>query len=855
MAGTGLPAAGTSAPGRERARLLVLAGFAIYLLFGIAWVGLSVPFHQHAIDDPASLARAHAWKGYGFVLVSGAVVALLVWRLVAALLRSQEVLRESDERYRLLVESSPDMIGVHVDGTIVYVNPAGVAMLGGTSADEVIGRPISDFVHPDFADVVEERVRRTQHLGEHLPPLEQRIVRLDGEVRVVEVAASPIIYGNVPASQLVVRDITERKRTEAVIRASEARFRLMVEGSEQVFFYEHDCDHRFTYLSPSVEAVLGYRPEELLGTPYDEVLDDDPANDVVHRLTERAIRTGERAGAYTARTRHHDGRTVVLELVETPVERDGHVIGVHGFARDITERVRAEEALRESEERYRTILEEIEDGYYETDRAGRLTFFNRSFERILGRPAEELEGKRYREYMGTENARRILATLRRVYETGTPARISGLDVVHPDGTRRAVETSVTLVRDRDGTPVGFRGIVWDVTERVRLEDQLRQAQRMEAVGRLAGGIAHDFNNVLTALQGHAQLALEQMADSDPARDDLLEIQKNAERAANLTRQLLAFSRRQVVRPELLDLNDVVRGMKRMLDRLIAEDVILETSLAPDLPRVLADPGQIEQVVMNLAVNARDALPGGGTITIRTAVAELTRDLAERYAYPVAPGPYVVLSVSDTGKGMDAETQSRVFEPFFTTKEQGKGTGLGLATVYGIVKQSGGYIWVRSEPDQGSTFEVYLPPATEAAGPIRTPVARAPGDAPPPNGGATVLVVEDELPVRNLIRRVLVRRGYQVLEARNGSEALRIAAEWRAPIHLILTDVIMPEMGGPDLAEQIRGSHPEAPLLFMSGYTEDEVIRRGISHAEVAFLEKPFTPETLVRKVQETIAGG
>jgi two-component system cell cycle sensor histidine kinase/response regulator CckA len=378
------------------------------------------------------------------------------------------------------------------------------------------------------------------------------------------------------------------------------------------------------------------------------------------------------------------------------------------------------------------------------------------------------------------------------------------------------------------------------------EDYLRQSQKMEAVGRLAGGVAHDFNNLMTVIMGRSELLMTGLPDADPLRRNADEIKRTAERAVTLTQQLLAFSRKQVLTPKVLDLNVVVANMDRMLRRLIGEDIDLVTVLGPALDRVRADPGQIEQVIMNLAINARDAMPSGGKLTIETANADLDHAYARRHA-AVLPGPYVMLSVSDNGTGMTAETQSHIFEPFFTTKDQGKGTGLGLSTVYGIVKQSEGYIWVYSEPGWGTTFKIYLPRIVDNADapePPR-PIAR-------PRGSETVLLVEDEDGVRDLTREILTMNGYTVIAARHGAEALDVCQRHAGQIELILTDVVMPQMSGHELLERIRPLRPSLKVLYMSGYTDKAVVRHGMLAGEIAFLQKPFTPDALARKVREVL---
>ncbi len=399
-------------------------------------------------------------------------------------------------------------------------------------------------------------------------------------------------------------------------------------------------------------------------------------------------------------------------------------------------------------------------------------------------------------------------------------------------------------------PVAIRRALQEQAERVergRLEEQLQQAQKMEAIGRLAGGVAHDFNNLLTVITGYSQVLLDGLPANDPMRIHVSQIKKAGDRAALLTRQLLAFSRKQVLAPEVLDLNTIVANINKMLPRLIGEDIDLVAVACPDLGRVKADPGQIEQVIMNLAVNARDAMPQGGRLTIETANVDLDKDYSKQHPV-VLPGPYVMLAVSDTGTGMTPETQSRVFEPFFTTKEQGKGTGLGLAMVYGIVKQSGGYVWVYSEPGKGTAFKIYLPRVAEAL----EEVVEAMAEVRTSGGVETILVVEDNDAVRCLVRSVLESRGYTPLEAGSGEEALSLAAGHSGPIHILLTDVVMPRMNGRELAARLALPHPETKVIYMSGYTDDSVVRHRVLDPGTQFLQKPFIPETLARKIREVL---
>jgi PAS domain S-box-containing protein len=442
------------------------------------------------------------------------------------------------------------------------------------------------------------------------------------------------------------------------------------------------------------------------------------------------------------------------------------------------------------------------------------------------------------------------------------ARVLG-DII-PTILREGVWSGETVLQARNGreipvllsslahgatadSPLLLSAIARDLTEYKKLERQFQQAQKMEAVGRLAGGIAHDFNNLLTVITSYADLLLEDFSPEDARREDMKEIQKAAVSAAGLTRQLLAFSRQQVLEPRVLDVNDVVASADSLLKRLLGEDIDLVTMLAPEVGAVMADRGQLEQVIVNLAVNARDAMPDGGKLTIETTNAEMDEAYARTHP-PAQPGRFVMLAVSDTGVGMDEQTLGRIFEPFFTTKEVGKGTGLGLATVYGVVKQSGGFIWVYSEPGQGTTFKIYLPRVEQPAEAVAPPAA--PGKSL--QGTETVLLVEDADPIRAVARKVLDRLGYTVLEAPNGEVALQVATRHQGPIHLLLTDVIMPELGGRRLADQLIALRPEVKVLYTSGYTDDAVVRHGVLNSGIAYLQKPFTPDALARKLRDVL---
>jgi|SRR5579871_2898176 len=503
------------------------------------------------------------------------------------------------------------------------------------------------------------------------------------------------------------------------------------------------------------------------------------------------------------------------------------------------------EELRAAEQRYRRLAENAPDVILRYDLLPRpkLTFVSPRVEDLTGYSPSEY-------YSDPELAFRVIhdedrPTLEKLLRgEQPPANISTIRWVHRNGAVLWVEQHHVFVRDAAQRVIAVECIARDITDRKSLEEQFLQAQKMEAVGRLAGGIAHDFNNLLTVINGYAAQTLENLNADEPLYGDIEEIYKAGERAAALTRQLLAFSRRQILSPRVLDLNAVVSDMERMLRRVLGEDIHLRTRLE-SLSAVQADPGQMEQVIMNLAVNARDAMPNGGELSIETASVEIHSDNADGHA--ITPGSYAMLVISDTGSGMDQATQARIFEPFFTTKPTGQGTGLGLSTVFGIVQQSGGTIRVNSEPGKGTIFKIFLPAVAAA------PASELPQKTHRPSTGhETVLVVEDEDGVRNLMRSLLQRAGYTVLEAQNGEEALALCQRYRGAIHIVISDIVMPQMSGQELVARLVRLRPELKTLFMSGYTDGSVAKHGELDPSTPFLQKPFTPGALLTKVHEVL---
>ncbi|HKC24375.1 MAG TPA: PAS domain S-box protein, partial [Thermoanaerobaculia bacterium] len=590
----------------------------------------------------------------------------------------------------------------------------------------------------------------------------------------------------------------------------------------------------------------GYSREEVEGRAGDVIVPRGLGREVAG-LLERVHR-GEAVRNFETQRVRKNGSLVDVSTTLSPI-RDpaGHVIGATFVTRDITDRRTAEKNVRESEERHRALFDASPLPMWLYDRDSlRFLAVNDAAVRHYGYSRDELLSMSLEDIRPPEDIPKLHSDHRQ--EASGYHRAGIWRHVKKDGTVIQVDVHVTDVAI--GGRVLRLALLHDVTEHLKLEEQFRQAQKMEAVGRLAGGVAHDFNNLLTVINGYTELLLDRFPDDPEKRTKTLgEIAKAGERAAGLTRQLLAFSRKQVVAPRSVDLSKIVSGIESLLRRLIGEDVELVVSLGQRVWNVSADPGQIEQVIMNLAVNARDAMPRGGRLTIETRNVELDDAYAREHA-SVKPGPYVLLAVGDTGTGMDEETKAHLFEPFFTTKEQGKGTGLGLATVYGIVRQFDGHVWVYSELGKGTTFKVYLPRGSRRPSShpslTRLPIARA--------GTETVLLVEDDASVRRLAAEVLRASGYTVLEAPLPTAAIAMAESASGPIHVLLTDIVMPEMSGPDLADAIQTRHPSIRPIFMSGYSSEAAVNQRLLEAGTAFLEKPFRPADLARKVREVLEG-
>jgi two-component system, cell cycle sensor histidine kinase and response regulator CckA len=724
-----------------------------------------------------------------------------------------------------------------LDGSLLDVNRAFVECLRSPGRESLLlNRTLSLYV--DSSD----RARWLELVQAHgiVRGFETQMRRVDGttfwaRLNVRSQAAAggdPIVY------EALIEDITDHRRAERLLQASELRYRRLFEAAKDGILILDAASAEIVDVNPFLCELLGLSREEVLGRKVWEIgpFKDVPASKVNFRELQQA-----------GSIRYEDlplesakGVKIAVEFVSNVYLVDGEKV-IQCNVRDITERKLA----AEKQAVLARATEQASEAIIITDPRGAIEYVNPAFERISGWTCQEAMGRNPRILKsGTQDD----AFYRQMWEVLARGEAWTGRFVNrrKDGGLFEEEASISPVRDAAGQVVNYVAVKRDITKERRLEEQLLQAQRMEAVGRLAGGVAHDFNNLLAVITGFGELVHKKLADDDPLKGKVAQILKAADRAAGLTRQLLAFGRKQVLQPRILDLNDVVSAVDKMLRFGFGERIEIAALLQPHLGNVKADPGQIEQVLMNLAVNARDAMPEGGRITIETRNVDLGAE-DEAADVPARPGPYVLLAVTDTGVGMEAATQARVFEPFFSTKEVGKGTGLGLSTVYGIVKQSGGDIFLESEVGVGTTFKIYLPRVDEPA-----PLAIEARKRPLRRGAETVLLVEDEALLREMLLETIESNGYSVLVARDGPEALQIAGAHAGPIPIMVTDVVMPGMTGPKLVDLFARTRPEMKVLYISGYSDESVSRNSLTGPGRAFLSKPFGPEALLRRVRESL---
>ncbi|MDB4906627.1 MAG: Blue-light-activated protein [Gemmatimonadetes bacterium] len=696
-------------------------------------------------------------------------------------------------------------------------------------------------MHPDDMPVIRRAIEATMAHG--VPyDVEHRIIRADGVVRWMRNRGRAIPRPGGPPRYVTgaIADITLEREAQFALRASEARFRGVVETAHEGVWVT-TASGETTYANARMGAMLGVDSAALPGRSIFDFMDPGGAFEA-RTLYARRFR-GISEMHETAFVRP-DGQVLWSLVSMSPLlDEQGDLTGVLAMVTDITERKRGEDQLAKALGTLETLIEHAPLGVYALDRDLQITEWNASAERMFGYARHEVLGQPLTMLAATGQEAALRAELLEELASGVGVQNVEGTLRRKDGQMVEVLLYSAILQDEAGQPSRIVRFAVDLRERKLLEEQLRQSQKMEAVGRLAGGVAHDFNNLLTVIRVHSELLLEHGQLDVPVREDIEEIRNAANRASGLTRQLLAFSRKQILKPRAIDANVVIVELQRMLSRLLGVDVKLDTALSRDLAPVMVDPGQLEQVLMNLMVNARDAMPQGGTLRVVTRNERIGEQVL-RHNVLVAPGDYVRIDVSDTGLGMDPSTIARVFEPFFTTKAAGHGTGLGLSTVYGIVKQSGGYVFVESEVGQGARFTVLLPRAEAEPPRHETPHAAMPAIA----SKGTILLVEDEPAVRTLARRILVRQGFEVIETANGREALDVARDRAGTIDLVLTDAMMPEMSGPELVERLEQILPDSRILFMSGYTDDDMVRRGARQEGFAFLQKPFTPAELVAAV-------
>ena len=760
--------------------------------------------------------------------------------------RAEEALLQGEADLQSMIEGNPDGIVVVADGRIVACNSAYVR-LARIPKGRILGREPSDFMHPDDVVLYDPRMKILLS-GETPSPVEFRFVADDGSEVPVEARSAPIVFHGRSAVFGTVRDITKRKQQEELLRDGERGLRES-QRIANVGSWEWDIARNVSNCSDEYFRLIGLqeRPESFTYEMFMDLVHPADRAELARKVEERMGRREPFDNQYrivrpdgVARTFHGRG--------EVDFE-DDKPVRMRGTIQDITDRLEVEAAAKSSEHRLRTILDATADALITIDEEGVILECNRAAEELFGYSMEEAHGQPISKLMSEPDASRHPSYLQKYTETGVRAVIGTsreVEAVNKDGELIPIRLRVREA-EYEGRAV-FIGTIQDLREQKELEAQLMQGQKMEAIGSLAGGVAHDFNNLLTVIGGHTEMLLEEL-ESPQLRSNVEQIGKAADYAASLTHQLLAFSRKQVLEPKVLDLGGITSDLEMMVRRLIPENIQLTTNIGPQLGLVRVDPTQVKQVILNLVVNARDAMPTGGTLTIDVLNAELTEGFVSENIGAVA-GPHVLMRIHDTGTGMNPETQSRIFEPFYTTKEETRGTGLGLAMGYGIVKQSGGYIRILSREGEGTTFEIYFP-----HGVGRREDTLDDGTEGPLEGEVTscrILLAEDDAGVRRVTSSLLVRGGHDILEAENGADAIQIHKDLTEPLDLLITDVVMPDMSGPELAEQLRVLQPNLKVLFVSGYMDDALKEHLAAFKDTPIIFKPFKLAELSAKVTEIL---
>ncbi|HPC35342.1 MAG TPA: PAS domain S-box protein [Candidatus Marinimicrobia bacterium] len=771
--------------------------------------------------------------------------------------QAEEALRQSENKYRELVENMTEgLITIDEKKIVTFVNSKICQMLE-YKPEELIGRNILDFFDSKNQKILKQELTKrpegtfsryeitfTTKSGKPIPTLISGAPNFDDQ-------------GTFRGSYATVLDFTERKQAEEALRQSEEKYRLITETtSDLISLHTFDLKASYNYVSPSVKRITGYEPEELLGKSAFDYIHPEDRKGLLKILKTyigymvKNLMTGEKSEfteTIEYRFKHKSGKWIYLQSV-------GNTLGKHLLfvSRDITQRVQMEASLRESEERYRSVVENSATGVFVIDGNYTFEFVNQRLCQILGYNESEIIGHKFMEFLAPESVELVQDHYQRRQKGEVVLANYEFEVIRKDGERRQVEIYSNVIKDSDGNPHTIAQIL-DITERVKaeaerdsLESQLRQAQKMEAIGRLAGGVAHDFNNILTIILGYSQMALMNLQPGQKFYSQFQKINDAARRSANMIGKMLAFSRQQNAEPQRLNLNTHLESTKGLLEKMVREDIRMSFILGNGLHDIYLDPTQFDQVIMNLVVNARDAMPKGGSLIIETANFTCDSEYCLKH-HGFQPGNYVLISVSDTGCGMDKETQEHIFEPFFTTKGEGEGTGLGLATVYGIVKQNHGFIHVYSEPGKGATFKIYFP-VYEGQDEKHYQLE----DIESVMGQETILLAEDDADVRAFTRNALQQLGYQVIDFGEPSEALEYFEKHSDEIDLLITDLVMPGMNGQELHRQIEQIKPSIKVLYTSGYTSNIIAVQGIIKRGINFLQKPFAPAVLGKKIRQIL---
>lgn len=759
--------------------------------------------------------------------------------------RKEQALRESEALYRTAMESTSDGVSILQDGQYVYVNQKFLDTLGVTR-DAIINRPLGILAGPEAREGLKKfLVRHPQDTP--LPDLHTtRVLKSDGTSIYLQSSSVDIIYQGKPSILTFIQDITERKKAEQTLRESEELYRTAMEETNDGISIVQEGT--YVYANQKLLETIGREEAEIINQPLGIYMPPDDLAAVRKYFVAR-IQGEDAPVSCDIRVMKPDGSYVTLNIKAVKITYQGKPATI-SFITDVTEQRRAEETLRQSEERYRTIIESIDDDYFETDLNGNITFFNKPVT-CSGLSREEFMGTKHTQYMKPEMAEKLYQTFKQVYLSGTPIRMMNYEVIRTDGNITHQEMSVSLIRNAAGEPAGFRGISRNVSERFKMEEernklteQLHQAQKMEAIGTLAGGIAHDFNNLLMGIQGYTSLMMLAVDATHPSYEQLKAVQSLVQSGASLTRQLLGFARAGRYEVVLTDLNDLVGKSITLFSRTRKEISIFE-KYAEKIWTVEADRGQIEQVLLNMFVNAWQAMPGGGSLYLETKNVVLDDALANLHDLP--PGHYVKISITDTGVGMDKKTRQRIFDPFFTTKEMGRGTGLGLASAYGIIKGHSGMITVYSEKGQGTTFNIYLPASLKEINAEESVESELVG------GWETILLVDDEEVITDVTGKLLTELGYKIITAGSGDEATAIYAQRHADIDLVILDMIMPGISGSDTFDRLKAINPSVRAILSSGYSMSGKAQSIMDRGVRVFLQKPYRFNDLAQKIREALS--